>query len=142
MRDLFDASGRFALRRNTYRLLPRLDRIERMRQHDDIQRQIVPDHVPCPKLEKQPNDNRRPDRQPRGGEETDAHKNRIADGIQHTVAEIIRRDRRLAAAVDDEIGILKQLSDALGKERDGKPHRQTASAAPQARARHKTGSRE
>ena len=50
-----------------------------------------------------------PARQAGGEEEARGHPQRVGDGVHDAVAEVVERDRRLAVAVDDEVGVLEQL---------------------------------
>ena len=121
--------------------LPLPHRIQRIQQHQDVQQQVVADHVADAELHRDRQRDGRPDRQPRGQQEAAHHRGDVADGIDDAVAVVVERDRRFAIAIDDEVGVLENLPPRL--DYHGKPPAacRSASAARAATPARRTRSR-
>src|SRR5262245_5202354 len=69
--------------------LPLLDGIEWPQKHDDVEGEIVADHIADEKLKQDSDRHGEPDRKPRGEHEAHNHGERVEDGIDDAIAVIV-----------------------------------------------------
>ena len=82
--------------------LPLSDPLDRMHQHEDVEREIVADRPAHEELHRQREYDNQASREARGEKESERHRQDVRDRVDHAVAEVVERDRGFAVAVDDD----------------------------------------
>src|SRR4051812_40119202 len=93
--------------------LPLPNGLERMQQHDHVERQIVPDEIADTEFEDEGEGHDHPYREPSRHDKPQHHGQCVRHRIDDAVAIIVERDRAGAVAVDDERAVFQQLPAAL-----------------------------
>ncbi len=125
--------------------LPLADRVDRVQQHQDVQREVVADQVADGQFHGHGGRDDRPDREPCSQHETEHHRADVAERVQHAVAVVLERDRGFAVAVDHHVGVLEHLPTRLEHDRGDQSqtdrHTPRPASARPARAGRRTGTR-
>src|SRR4029453_12398185 len=111
--------------------LPPPHHVQRVDQHQDVQREVVANAVRQGELNHDREEDRQPYRPPRGHRKSADHRHDVRQRVDDTVAVVIERDRRVAATVDDEVGVLDDLPRGLDEHRQDKPGGNTPPTADQ-----------
>lgn len=101
------------------RRLPLADRIQRVKQHDDIQRQTIADGGHYDDLGDDHDCDADPHWQPVCQPEADPHGDDVEDRVQNAVAVVIQRYCHLAVAVDDGVGVFQNFPRGFDHGGDG-----------------------
>jgi hypothetical protein len=95
-----------------------LNRFNRINQHNDIQRQIIPHPKQTTDLHRQNRHHTHPNRNSRREQIAQAHHKNIAAGVEDAVAGVAKGDGDGAVAVDDERGVFEEFPGGLDGEGD------------------------
>ena len=101
--------------------MPLPDRLKRIDEHHDIQQQAIPYPEDQNGLGRQEQPERLPKPQLVRDQKTKAATRNIGERIYYRIAIIIQRDRRLAIAVNDIVGVLDNLPRSFDNDRDEEP---------------------